>query len=515
LYGLKDLRGKPVRALVVDWYRYDFSKILPEYPEILALEYVDESEILMDDLIGFVRLRDKVDLRSLRMRYPTVKLQELPPPIVLEGEGLALYSHCYQGGDAIIDAFAKEKNRLTSLRRKITPALNVPNALMSARCLLDIEKLRLAAFSERMRNDKVLLHSFLCLIREKDQKGSLPKSVRGLAHAITGATSEMVNDKLWWLIDIGFLSKTKDGTRIAKEGITVAYLATNQDIKRILKHSPEPLIGVLKLQENTSLPTTLLLQAMYELEKEGTVKPLRVGGHKCELFWIVCSENEKDAEARALILLQRMEKEVIRILKEVPHSLSDHKILEKMREKGINLDLRMLRPILTGIEAMDKIKRRDNSWFYPWENRILDLLHENPSAAFTFDEILSKTSIPPVKRDIVHSILNELCEKNQITKILGDKWTACPPDKETILKSECKAVIMKTILDHGRRMSLEKLKIDWHLRTSIMDIKGWLGFRIGTENLINQLLEEMAKEKTIIIHNGFVEVITKHQLEMR
>lgn len=513
LYGLVNLRGKPVRVLAVDWYRYGPSRILPRYPEILALENVDEYELLLDDFIGFVRLREKVELGLLKKRYPLIDFQSLPKCIFLENE-LASYSHATKGGDAIISAFIEEKNRLRTLRNKHLGNSLISSTLIPMGFLFNIENLRLAAISERVKRDEYLLHTLLCLIHEHDHRGHLKGTTRELARAITGIAPEIFIEKLSWLKGIGFILKTKEIAKITRNGFVIAYLAIKQDLMKIIRQKREPLLSILNLKENTSLPTTLILQAMYDLEKEGYVKPLVTSGHRCELFWIVCSRNGKDSEIQALTLLQGMEREVIEILGEVHHPLSEHKILEIIKKKGINLDLVTLNMMLLELKAKNKIKKHNDNWIYPWEGRILDLFHVNPYRTFTIDEILSKTSIPPVSRDIVYGILNDFCMKGKITKILGDKWTIYPPDKEAILKCECKSTILKTLIKRGGRMPLEKMKTDKNLLVSIMNInkslgsvKSSFGFGIGSQELLQLMLEEMKTEKKIVMRNGFVEVV--------
>ena len=49
--------------LAVFWYAHGFSKYLPKRPEILFVEFVNDKKTLVyEDLIGFVRVREKVNL---------------------------------------------------------------------------------------------------------------------------------------------------------------------------------------------------------------------------------------------------------------------------------------------------------------------------------------------------------------------------------------------------------------------------------------------------------------------
>ena len=59
LNGIKFLRGRQIRFLAVFWNEYGFSHYRPKLPEIILAQFVSEESARIDDLIGFLRVRER------------------------------------------------------------------------------------------------------------------------------------------------------------------------------------------------------------------------------------------------------------------------------------------------------------------------------------------------------------------------------------------------------------------------------------------------------------------------
>src|SRR3989337_848833 len=115
---LSEVGGKLVNFVAIFWYLYGSQRFTPPYPEIIQLRFVDDkTSLAKDDLVGFVRLRGKIDLKLLGDRYTSVNLSSLPKPLTLRNNEL-VYDFSTVTENRIAKIFLEQKAAIKLRREK-------------------------------------------------------------------------------------------------------------------------------------------------------------------------------------------------------------------------------------------------------------------------------------------------------------------------------------------------------------------------------------------------------------
>jgi len=514
LVGLRNLKGRLIRVLGVVWFRYGSTRSTPEYPEVIVPEFVnDRFELIMDDLIGFVRVRDKVISDSLIVRYRETDFSSLPQPLTMEN-GYVTYNFSIKAKDNIVRIFLDEENFIRSLRRK-TAVMKPAEAFIMPEQLLNTCKLQLNGLAERIKRDKHLLSYLLALIRHFDHEGALPSTLKELTSIVEGMPSEVSEENFRWLRDLGLLSKRrKKPARITGRGIKIAYLAIRENLMPQLKGiiRRKNIVDLLEMENETSMPASLLLQALQELENERFARCISLNGQRCELFWM-CILGKKDAAIKeAISKIELWETEILGVLSKVHYALHISKILEEIKEKGLNMNYPALRFLLLRLKKQGRLieDREHGMWFYPLENRIIDILSRNRFEVFTPEEIAEKASIPLLRINKILKILEKLKQDRKAVEILDGKWAVVLPAKEDIerkqkiLKSECRRHVLNILKKYKRGLKPERL--NWELIRFLISVKHRMKTGGSSQLIAAEVINEMLNMGEIVTCGKFIKL---------
>jgi hypothetical protein len=492
--AIESLKNTYVRILGVLLYQSGSKQTY--YPEILYIEPVDdESELLLDDIVGFVRLRRKIGTDILRTNYGDIDLS-LSHSLVHNG-GMIEYLQKTQSNDPIVNYFLKEKKCIADLRCNIVNDSQM--TVLFPENIFDRTKLRIDGLSKRIFNDRELLNTFFSVLKIREEHGSLPKPPK-LMKLVSVPHPEIFREKLRWLIDVGCMERVRRGMIITDTGFSVARLLCQELLKAMNEH----VISLPELEERTGLPASLLLGFLLDGEEEaGPLKEVMVNGRRTGLFWTISSSSSaQDLSREATRKYGNLLSQILSSLGSVPHPLAVAKIIEMLSKQGIHMSEFTANILLSELEIQSRVRKDGDTWIYPWEQRICDLLSNNPDDVFTLDEIIRRTSIPPIERGKVSGILEDLSRGGKAVRIATDRWTL-PGNEQNKVKELLKAVLPEfilRILNQNRGYMSECVlsgKILYHARQLIPYSR-----TIPLPELCEQVIEDMLLKGEIIRADG-------------
>ena len=301
---------------------------------------------------------------------------------------------------------------------------------------------------------------------------------------------EIFREKLRWLIDVGCIEKTRGGMVITDTGFSVVYLAARLWCQGLLN---EHVTSLPELEKQTGLPASLLLRFLRDGEEAGLLSEVMVNGRRTGLFWTISSSSSThDLSKEAARKYGNLINQILLPLASVPHPLAVIKIIEELSEQGVYMSEFTARMLLSELEVQSRVRKDGDVWVYPYEQRICDLLSDNPDNVFTLDEIIRRTSIPPIERRRVRGILEDLSRRGKAVQI-ADRWTF-PSNEQNKVKELLREFILR-ILNQNRGYMSECV-----LRGKIIYYAHQLPYSkaIPPSELCEQVIEDMLLKGEII-----------------
>lgn len=458
LVELSEVGGKIVKFMALFWYRYGSLGFTPPYPEIVQLKFVNEkTSLIEDDLIGHVRLRGKIDLPLLGNRYASVNLLSPPKPLTLRNNRL-IYDFSNVTENRIAKIFLEQKAMIRLLREKVFEEhknKEIANLILPEQ-ILNEERLRLKGMAEWIFHNKPLLHCLLALLMKRDLNGELPLNFKEFITAYPNFSSFFSIESYFWLKYLDLI-KTRKGKaiQVTPKGEDVAYLAIEELIVNPLKKIllEKGVIDFVGLETKVPAPPSILLKSLQRLKERGAITSSIADGVKCELFWLHYGKEGGNQVVDDLShRLELLQTQVIAILNSVHCPLHTLAVLERIREKGQNMNYPALVMILSRLANQKRIVEKEpNFWFYPLKTRVADLLKANPMESFTVEEIAQETSLAPMPIHLatLQDILQQLEHDLMAEEVIDHQWSfplSIEHDRgEKILRNACRKKVLAII----------------------------------------------------------------------
>lgn len=495
------LEGKTVRMLAVTWY-----DLHPVYPEVFLIEPAEENTgLLEDEIIGFVRLRQKVGQEVLQHFYPEVALSQLETPKLKWDGQFFSWSVDMSSLDDIVAGFLKQKLSLMNLRGEMQN-LGGEGSLIPWAKVMDSEKLRLRTLVNKLRSNRPLTSPIMMIIKNRENGVAPPKSFRELA--LASPNNSLLLDDILWLRYVGFIKKTGEGIVVTKNGVLMAYLANRTTVMNLLKKKLEekgPLV-VPDIRSFSGFPNSFILKGLRELRDKG-VHPLHVDGKPFELIWV--KEGDDEAVNHAHEIRTKMETEVLSILRSVPHAMSILKICENFNTR---LNIPDLEIILERLRIKGKIKKLQDMWIYPVGSRILDVLSENQDRCFGIKELMTRSGVPPAEEQTVILELNSLKKNGVVVEILPGCWAIQTNDPnvlsrrtEKLIKAECRNYVL-TLLRIHKHLDLLTVKAKMRIHMTSLSHEKFSDFRIEVDKLVDEIINELLSEDVVQMHENVLSI---------
>jgi hypothetical protein len=241
-----------------------------------------------------------------------------------------------------------------------------------------------------------------------------------------------------------------------------------------------------------------------EIEKEGNVRCLIRENKRNELIWIFSKPeitNNNDIK-EALIIIESLKEHILSIFLKFPYPLNSSKITDELQYKGIVLSQYTTKIILTQLEEEGKLTYKKGIWTNPWEIRTIDAIKNEPYNLLTFDDILIKTSIPPIEKVILRDILNKLEQSKIIFQPIPDRWCLIPKDicaKQTISQNILRLESQKYIISTLNRVGGQS-QVTWlagNVRFFIQKKAKELEITVNVTQLAEDIISKMVEQKLL------------------
>lgn len=515
LVELEGINGKLIKVMVIFWYRYGSIRFTPQYPEIISLRFVnDKTSLIKDDLIGFVRLRDKIDLRLLGDRYTEINPSSPPKPLTATSTQL-IYDFSTLTENRIARIFLEQKALIKSLREKMIFEVDKNQErsyFVLPKQVLNEKRLKLKGMAEWIYDNKPLLHCLLALLMKCDLNGELPTNYKEFVTKYPKFGSFFSLESFLWLknLDLIYIKK-ENPIQVSKRGVDVAYLAleelvTNQLEKVISKINFVDFVG---LETKIPVPPTILLKSLRELERKRVATPSVVDGVKCELFWFrygkEVTDRINDEMSHKLMFL---EEQVMYILNSVHHPLHAIAVLERIRERGQNLSYPALSMVLWRLADKKRIENKLDFWFYPLKTRVVNVLEEKPFEAFTTEEIAIKVSYAPMLSHLieVNKILKELELEGVAQEVIDGQWSLPLHNngdrRQRILENACR----KKVLILLERSPVKEEELLYNIVSFVLSTKKRIQISESSLQIASEVIRKMLEIGEIIRSGNFIKI---------
>lgn len=484
-------QNKLVRVLCIWWYQVELeSNPTPEYPEAFYIDVVkNESELLEDDMVGFVRLRGSVKNESIFAKYPNVKIDKVSR-LVSTGGSLGLPASRSITDNPIIAEFLKTTNQIRNLRKELKVAETI---LVMPEEILDTDKISIEGLVKILKNNEELKKILLTAIGILDMEGSVES--KELEDSV-GMEHPTFRKKLLWFGYVGLILEDEEKLMFTKEGKEVAYLILREKIRNLINTSKSNRIIYLPDLETNGIPASLLIRSLHTPEDNPYFKRVISNGVPCNLFW-ACSPFDTDEETLGEVKkrLASLYDQILLIFSKQSYPLTILKLVEDLENNSITMSYYSTNQLVSKMEREGKLTRDGNSWVYPLEARITDLLTMNPNKVFSVDEIIEKTMTPLLEKKKCFAILELLAKKRIASPIKPGFWTFADNLLEKLkisIKSEIKNFIINLLKE--RSLGADRLYglVDHHsneLCSSTVLKKDWM--EIGRETIVEMIRDEI------------------------
>jgi hypothetical protein len=450
LEGLRVYKTKAARFLAVVWYALG-SREQP-VAEIFGIEPMDESDLNLEDAIGYVRLRGGTSKAALSARYPSLDFESLPE-ILSHGSTEVSWAGSVNPQDVVSRDFVNRTAELLGVRSAQGSAW-----IWTSRPgeVFDKERLTIGYIAKKISRDDQLWSCVLDLVRILNYLGSLPSSLAELKRVLSAHGIQPVDDAVAWLVGLSVLVRRKSEISLTERGMEAAYLSCKGTINDILRKAlaTGDCIDLIELERQSQFPPSLLLRGLQDLVKQGQVSQLTFNGRKTTLVWMpkLSKKDQQVSLEHARKRLKAVSGQVVSKLRLVPYSLGTLKLAENLNGKT-PASFFSTNALLSDVEGLGLIENTgQNMWIYPWKRRITDYLRSKSQGMFSVSDIMAKTGLPVIERTKVDTFLEELRKDGKVVQILPGQWALSVGDPvaqmsrmQAILSLYCKRFIRQKL----------------------------------------------------------------------
>jgi hypothetical protein len=281
---IKSMNGNMVRAVAIFWntlgtkYKY--------YGELAHLEpEPDLSSLILDDMVGYVRARNKVSFEVLDSLYDISNLAL--PDCLKEENGSIVYVRRTVSRDPVIREFLTQRNHIARARAQII-SQTVKTLLPSPVSLFDRTKLSIMGIADLLVRYEKLRQILLHLIKMYDESGE-PGSWNSTI-GIGNQSGDSYRKELRLMKDLHLVQVTDGQFSVTETGLEAAYLAVRSDLQERFKFIGEDkkqrFVSAEGLQKITGIPLSLIIRGFDDADMISTVSPAMIAGKPTKLFWI-------------------------------------------------------------------------------------------------------------------------------------------------------------------------------------------------------------------------------------
>jgi len=496
---LELMEGKLVRALAIQWYDPTEDSKGTKRPEVVFVEpESDLSRIVEDDMVGYVRMRTSVSLQDLALRYRHVDPANISAFEI--SAGFVKFVHHDMPTDDVVSEYLKAKSLLRDARSAIKSDSLIQ---VSQHEVIDQFKVSIKGLAFLITRYGLLSEIINFVLRTKDECGMWPMQEEILKYF--DADGETIGKKIRWLRYLNLLEKNDARIACTKIGYDVAEIVSLDEIEKVIASLGTDLISIREVSNSIIIPS--LLTRFLDASSSGFT-PATINKRKNSLYWIRSSGGTEDMARRAEEDFNSSCANILSVMRKTNFPFTTMKVIEEMQKNRIQISFFVADRTLKELAAVGKLLRSGESWEYSLQERVIDFLKYNPSAAFSSNDIISINSIPLADRERVQKILNESKDRGMISMIGGDTWTFSVNVQEKI-KSRVTSGIQATVsaILKSRRNGIDGQVLSGMAERYVYE-KCQGGPSIDRRKIVSEVLSEMIKSGKAIFSDGFYKAPT-------
>jgi hypothetical protein len=410
-YGFLDsLKDKTGRIFAVQWYDPGAESGLSKNTEVMAIELDGvSSNLRMDELVGYVRMRSEVSLKSLSVMFPGIDVSTIP--ILEVKDGLVNFRIYENTGDSVIDEFLKSVQKLRRLR---APSRNEECIQLNYFDVVDSDKISTLGLANLVKKDRTMLMILEAVLMNEDKKGEDSTSLE--IALVTSIDEDEIARKVSWLSHLELIEQMNKKFKVTAKGKKVASVSLKNDIREKIQ-SENNIISIPEFK--TDIPSSLLCE--YLDRPESGFIPVVINGQKNKLFWAKTDSGEVNKIFQDKF--DFMMSELLMVMRTTNHPFTTMKAVEELSKIKSQTDFFCSEIIVRELARKGILIPSGESWEYPLEKRIFYFLKDNPDGVYSVSHIISSLSVALMDKDNVMTILKDLESQGEVSKILSDEWS--------------------------------------------------------------------------------------------
>ena len=401
--SLQRMKGAPGRFLVVWWYQPgDYKKGSKKQPEMYHFEEAGPHEVRHDDLIGYVRLRGKVDASALEDMYGT----PIPDAPCLAKDGTAfVYVGGPRGSDPVINSFL---DTMSEIKRTWAEYRRGDHLQVRESDIVSEEMASMTAVSAWLESKPGLKNSLADALARFDYSGDMPDEPDGSKDAASTRYARSLVRRGLLEIEGGKMSVTDTGRRVLDRLLKdemVQYLSEKNYV-----YFPE-VVG--------SIPRSIMLK--YLKNSTDFIEHKALSG-KNKLLWTrhgACTD-AKITECSEKT--DRLHKDILGCLRTVNHTVNAKFVHEELRHKGHMADYTSVNIMMHQLATSGKLERQKNDWTYPLHHRIPDIISSDKKGTWDMTRIMNESRIALSEKEAARLQVMKMETSGMIVKVSDGKW---------------------------------------------------------------------------------------------
>lgn len=501
--SIGSFEGKTVRLIAVIWYQNTFESYpVPEMPEIFYMEIVENTDdLIVDEIQGYVRIRGNVDKTELEKIYGTTNISTIPS-LIVTGTDVSI-----ENKSSLQEFVQKFLNEKISIMNSRLPCSGNSTILISQDDIIDKEKLSVSGITGLLKKHNNLRKILYTIIKQEDKHGE--SAVKTIENDLK-FEHDFCMKEINFLRYLGLVENDREKISSSKKGRLTAYLSMKKEIdEKIETMMANKFIDLTELEEP---PSSFLLNSLKEYEKKQLLSCENIRNKSCDLFWT--SQKSEEISQKIQNRFDNISQKILQIMGKFIHPLGTKKILELLNNEII-INYFSIANILSALQKQDIVKEFGDTWEFPLESRIYNLLLQNPDNIFSVETILEKITVPyahgktdwgteedRIKR--IKTVVATLISAGKIFCIANNMWSInskqIPQKINDIIKKEIKATILQILPEHV----IPFHEADDQIMVKTQEICHGTIHENEWLSLKTEAIDELSKEQKIHVFDGWI-----------
>ncbi|MDA7953113.1 MAG: hypothetical protein MPJ05_04745 [Nitrosopumilus sp.] len=406
---LHGLIGKPARFLIIKWYQpSEYVTDHEKDPELVHFELSEsESELVVDDMIGYVRLRRNVPMKEISSTYGAV---DMSADCLAKRQDAVEFISGYSGTESLLKQFFDTTEKI----RKMWPSYGTEGRLLATgRSILSQKKINEAAILNRLKKRPELGELLLEIQKIFDNTGGWPDMSE------YDGSNKKYSIRSLRLMDL--LDQDHRDPTVTKLGRKMLMSQLSDMMQQYADSSD--VIYMPDLDER--FPRSIMSEY---LVGRSDFDNLEDKSSKNKLIWIKNRNVMPDIIDNYKTRLSGHQDLILETIRTRNSDINPRLVHTDLARKGFQLDYFSIRILLEMIAYTGKLSRRGDSldaggyWRYDMYWRIKDVVETDRDGEWSLDRILDESKAPRMSTDEIMKIMKKLENEGILIELADRMW---------------------------------------------------------------------------------------------